>query len=68
MSQKDKALTETEVYILMHREYLTCQAFISQDQLLSFNLTFISLKKKKKNWWPWTLLSSGSDPGQTFIY
>lgn len=48
MSQKDKALTETEVYILMHREYLTCQAFISQDQLLSFNLTFVSLKKKKK--------------------
>lgn len=118
MSQKDKALTEKEVYILMHREYLTCQAFISQDQLLSFNLTFVSLKKKKlvaldpalfwkwswtdiyilmhkkyltcqvfisqeqllrfslsflpskkktKNWWLWALLSSGGDLGMVTV-
>lgn len=56
MSQKDKALTEKEVYILMHREYLTCQAFISQDQLLSFNLTFVYLKKKIGGLGPCSLL------------
>ena len=31
----------------MHKEYLTCQAFTSQEQLLSFQLNLPSLKKKK---------------------
>ena len=56
MSQKDKALTETDIYILMHKEYLTCQAFTSQEQLLSFNLTFVPFIKKIGDLGPCSLL------------
>lgn len=51
----------------MHKKYLTCQVFISQEQLLSFSLTFLPSKKKNKNWWLWALLSSGGDLGMVTV-
>lgn len=42
---KDKTLAEMAIYILIHKKYLTCQAFVSQE-VLGFLLTFTSFKKE----------------------